>query len=277
MGIHSITISDSAHTDKQTNNTPIIFKMGRRDNKKSNFEQINVIDLAHDDSGDWTHHKQSYELDGMPKVTREQLEKVNKWRKQDGDVIFIGNLDKTKERNEIFENLKSIRLYDNRPNKKGLLYVSKLDMPKYYGPETDDQGRILKNVGFAFVFTRTKDMADRMIAKKYIQIGDSKAEIRRFNQKRDESGYNTQRPSKGNTPDQHKTAPIHISPEQAPASLQIGNWNGTNEMSFSSSSQASSPDQTLNEYDITKSYYDHFYYYYTLLSKQQTNELVQFQ
>jgi len=81
--------------------------------------------------------------------------------------FFVGNLNKTKTRDEIFQDLTSIKIKCLNEN----LYISKFNMPKF-NARKDSNGNLLLNLGYAFVTTKKPEMAAEMIERKRIQLAD---------------------------------------------------------------------------------------------------------
>jgi len=82
--------------------------------------------------------------------------------------FFVGNLNKTKTRDEIFQDLTKIPIdcLDGEP-----LYISKFNMPKF-NARKDQDGNLLLNLGYAFVTTRKPEMAQELIEKKRMKLAD---------------------------------------------------------------------------------------------------------
>jgi len=82
--------------------------------------------------------------------------------------FFVGNLNKTKTRDEIFQDLTKITIdcLDGEP-----LYISKFNMPKF-NARKDQDGNLLLNLGYAFVTTRKPEMAQELIEKKRMKLPD---------------------------------------------------------------------------------------------------------
>jgi len=82
--------------------------------------------------------------------------------------FFVGNLNKTKTRDEIFQDLTKIKI--ERLNGENL-YISKFNMPKF-NARKDQDGNLLLNLGYAFVTTRKPEMAQELIEKKRMKLDD---------------------------------------------------------------------------------------------------------
>merc|ERR1712027_200996 len=82
--------------------------------------------------------------------------------------FFVGNLNKTKTRDEIFQDLTKIKMdcLDGET-----LYISKFNMPKF-NARKDNDGKLLLNMGYAFVTTRKPEMAQELIQKKRMKLED---------------------------------------------------------------------------------------------------------
>merc|ERR1712218_491728 len=82
--------------------------------------------------------------------------------------FFVGNLNKTKTRDEIFQDLTKIKIdcLDGET-----LYISKFNMPKF-NARKDNDGKLLLNMGYAFVTTRKPEMAQELIQKKRMKLED---------------------------------------------------------------------------------------------------------
>merc|ERR1711976_457380 len=81
--------------------------------------------------------------------------------------FFVGNLNKTKTRDEIFQDL--TRIYIDCLNE--YLYISKFNMPKF-NARKDRDGTLLLNLGYAFVTTKKPEMAQELIRKKRMKLDD---------------------------------------------------------------------------------------------------------
>jgi hypothetical protein len=84
-----------------------------------------------------------------------------------GNECFIGNLNKQKTRDEIFQDLTSIEIKPLKEN----LYISKFNMPKF-NARKDQNGNLLLNLGYAFVTTKKPEMAQWLIQQKRIELPD---------------------------------------------------------------------------------------------------------
>merc|ERR1711978_109666 len=81
--------------------------------------------------------------------------------------FFVGNLNKTKTRDEIFQDLTKIYIECLKEN----LYTSKFNMPKF-NARKDQDGTLLLNLGYAFVTTKKPEMAQGLIRKKRMKLDD---------------------------------------------------------------------------------------------------------
>merc|ERR1712117_305208 len=82
--------------------------------------------------------------------------------------FFVGNLNKTKTRDEIFQDLTKIKI-DCLDGEN--LYISKFNMPKF-NARKDADGKLLLNLGYAFVTTRKPEMAQELIQKRRMKLED---------------------------------------------------------------------------------------------------------
>jgi len=82
--------------------------------------------------------------------------------------FFVGNLNKTKTRDEIFQDLTKIKIdcLDGE-----CLYIKKFNMPKF-NARKDQDGNLLLNLGYAFVTTLKPEMAQELIGKKRMKLDD---------------------------------------------------------------------------------------------------------
>jgi len=81
--------------------------------------------------------------------------------------FFVGNLNKTKTRDEIFQDLTNIEI----ECLKEKLYITKFNMPKF-NARKDQNGNLLLNLGYAFVTTKKPEMAQELIRKKRMLLED---------------------------------------------------------------------------------------------------------
>jgi len=81
--------------------------------------------------------------------------------------FFVGNLNKQKTRDEIFQDLTNIKIDCLNEN----LYISKFNMPKF-NARKDANGHLLLNLGYAFVTAKKPEMAAEMIKRKRVQLTD---------------------------------------------------------------------------------------------------------
>jgi len=81
--------------------------------------------------------------------------------------FFVGNLNKQKTRDEIFQDLTNIKIDCLNEN----LYISKFNMPKF-NARKDANGSLLLNLGYAFVTAKKPEMAAEMIKRKRVQLTD---------------------------------------------------------------------------------------------------------
>lgn len=82
-------------------------------------------------------------------------------------AFFVGKLNKTHNRSQIYSALRSL-------GKRYNFYIKKLDMP--YGDKQTKRG----NKGYCFVYCRNKAEADRIVALHYIQLGSQKCEVKTY-------------------------------------------------------------------------------------------------
>jgi len=86
--------------------------------------------------------------------------------------FFVGNLNKTKTRDEIFQDLTKIKIDClSSPSQDEFLYISKFNMPKF-NARKDQDGTLLLNLGYAFVTTKKPEMAQELIKKKRMKLYD---------------------------------------------------------------------------------------------------------
>merc|ERR1712170_299790 len=81
--------------------------------------------------------------------------------------FFVGNLNKTKTRDEIFQDLTNIEI----DCLKEKLYITKFNMPKF-NARKDQNGNLLLNLGYAFVTPKRPEMAQELIRKKRMLLED---------------------------------------------------------------------------------------------------------
>jgi len=81
--------------------------------------------------------------------------------------FFVGNLNKQKTRDEIFQDLTNIKIECLNEN----LYISKFNMPKF-NARKDANGHLLLNLGYAFVTAKKPEMAAEMIERKRVKLTD---------------------------------------------------------------------------------------------------------
>jgi len=82
--------------------------------------------------------------------------------------FFVGNLNKTKTRDEIFQDLTKIKIDCLNGD---FLYIKKFNMPKF-NARKDQDGNLLLNLGYAFVTTSKPEMAQELINKKRMKLDD---------------------------------------------------------------------------------------------------------
>jgi len=82
--------------------------------------------------------------------------------------FFVGNLNKTKTRDEIFQDLTKIKIDCLNGE---FLYIKKFNMPKF-NARKDQDGNLLLNLGYAFVTTSKPEMAQELINKKRMKLDD---------------------------------------------------------------------------------------------------------
>jgi len=86
---------------------------------------------------------------------------------ESGAAFFVGKLNKTHDREQIYSALRSL-------GKRYGFYINKLDMP--YGDKYTKRG----NKGYCFVHVRNQKEADRIVALHYIQLGNQKCEVKAY-------------------------------------------------------------------------------------------------
>lgn len=82
--------------------------------------------------------------------------------------FFVGNLNKTKTRDEIFQELTQIEIERLGGEK---LYIKKFNMPKF-NARRNTEGQLLLNLGYAFVTTSKQEMAEELIEKGRMKMED---------------------------------------------------------------------------------------------------------
>jgi hypothetical protein len=87
-------------------------------------------------------------------------------------AFFLGNIDKQLTREEVYEFI--------RENTR--CYIKKFDMPNVIGGEQDPSGRPIRCAGFAFVHVKHQWMADEMLKRGKIRIGNLDSEIKPYDQ-----------------------------------------------------------------------------------------------
>lgn len=86
---------------------------------------------------------------------------------ESGAAFFVGKLNKTHNREQIYSALRSL-------GKRYNFYINKLDMP--YGDKVTKRG----NKGYCFVHCRSQKEVDRIVALHYIQLGSQKCEVKAY-------------------------------------------------------------------------------------------------
>ena len=79
--------------------------------------------------------------------------------------FFLGSLNKSLTRNEIYSFLANYKLSNGKS-----LYIKKFNQPKITTRTVSANKRPIKNVGYAFVVTKYKWMADLIIKQKYRKL-----------------------------------------------------------------------------------------------------------
>ena len=87
----------------------------------------------------------------------------NLWSKE----IFVGNLNKTKTRDEVYHSLCNIDIMAT----KSKLYIAKFDMPKL-NARRDKECNLILNKGFAFITTPEETMATELVKRKIVVLDD---------------------------------------------------------------------------------------------------------
>lgn len=85
-------------------------------------------------------------------------------------AFFLGNVDKQLTREEVYDFIKN----------NTRCYIKKFDMPNVLGGEFDKEGRAIRCAGFAFVHVKHQWMADEMLERGKIRIGNLDAEIKPY-------------------------------------------------------------------------------------------------
>lgn len=83
--------------------------------------------------------------------------------------FFVGNLNKTKTRDEIFKELTSQITIDSLDGEN--LYIRKFNMPKF-NARKDKNGVLLLNLGYAFITTSKPEMAQELIKRGRMELED---------------------------------------------------------------------------------------------------------
>jgi len=97
-------------------------------------------------------------------------------------AFFLGKLNKHHDREHIYNQLKKLTKHLN-------FYIAKFDMPN--GPN----GR--GNKGFAFVHTKTKEQARRIIALKHLRLGNQECEVKSYDGRTDGESSGRETPDSG--------------------------------------------------------------------------------
>jgi hypothetical protein len=82
--------------------------------------------------------------------------------------FFVGNLNKTKTRDEIFQELTQIEI-ERLDGEK--LYIKKFNMPKF-NARRNSEGDLLLNLGYAFVTASKPEMAEELIERGRMKMED---------------------------------------------------------------------------------------------------------
>jgi len=82
--------------------------------------------------------------------------------------FFVGNLNKTKTRDEIFQELTQIEIEKLNGEK---LYIKKFNMPKF-NARRNSEGDLLLNLGYAFVTASKPEMAEELIERGRMKMED---------------------------------------------------------------------------------------------------------
>jgi len=83
--------------------------------------------------------------------------------------FFVGNLNKTKTRDEIFKELTAQITIDSLGGEH--LYIKKFNMPKF-NARKDKDGTLLLNLGYAFITTSKREMAQELIKRGRMKLED---------------------------------------------------------------------------------------------------------
>jgi hypothetical protein len=83
--------------------------------------------------------------------------------------FFVGNLNKTKTRDEIFKQLTSEIKIETLGGEN--LYIKRFNMPKW-NARKDKDGILLLNCGYAFIKTKEPEMATELIKRKRMTLSD---------------------------------------------------------------------------------------------------------
>jgi len=102
------------------------------------------------------------------------------FREIQGGAFFLGKLNKTHNREQIYSALRNLA---NRYN----FYIRKLDMP--YGNKYTKEG----NQGYCFVHCRSAEEAARIVALKFVNLGPQRCEVKAYGGRDSpvSSGYST--------------------------------------------------------------------------------------
>lgn len=113
------------------------------------------------------HHHSSYNRNSRKTDFVEDLEAA----------FFLGKLNKHHDREQVYSQLK-------RLTKSLDFYICKFDMPN----GKDKYGNKGGNKGFAFVHTKTREQAQRIISMKFIRLGNQECEVKPYGGRTLESG-----------------------------------------------------------------------------------------
>merc|ERR1712117_937193 len=97
-----------------------------------------------------------------------KLKHTSTFHLETSSEFFVGNLNKTKTRDEIFQDLTKIKIDCLNGE---FLYIKKFNMPKF-DARKDQDGNLLLNLGYAFVTTSKPEMAQELINKKRMKLDD---------------------------------------------------------------------------------------------------------
>lgn len=90
--------------------------------------------------------------------------------KTNSGEFFLGCLNKSLTRNELYNSLKNYKLSNGQ-----FLYINSFNQPRPNSTHKKSQKSVVNNVGYAFIVTRYKWMAEMMVKSKYIRLGKDTA------------------------------------------------------------------------------------------------------